>query len=154
MGASGTTLKVVMAYKLADDRALESLNESECVLFHANAYCKAVDFLQANTGLRGDGIGCNPDDGCRISADDKAFVNENVVPIIMDMPTTLPEYQLVANDEMADQQPQGNALPGYSEVEMNVIRFNLVRRTLNIEPQGEDAVDIITLAEACVARVE
>lgn len=148
-GASDMTFKVVMAYSLSDDRSLDLLDSSELTLFHTNAYCRAVDFIHANTGLRGDGKGCNNEDGCRISYDKEVFVNQNVVPIIMDMPSSLPDSQFVAEISNGESVRCDDKLPGYSDVEMEVTRFNLVRRTLDVNPQGDDATEVIALAEAC-----
>lgn len=148
-GSSGLTLKVVMAYSLADGREMESLEGNDCVLFHANAYCQAVDFILANTGVRGDGRGCNPEDGCRVSVDEAAYVNDNVVPIIMEMPTELPELQMLSDENVNRLPHEQQMLPGYSEVEMEVTRFNLVRRQWKIDDEGDDVMDVISLAEAC-----
>lgn len=148
-GASGLTLKVVIAYLLADGREMESLVGSDRVLFHTNAYCQAVDFIQANTGVRGDGRGCNPEDGGRVSVDEAAYVNDNVVPIIIEMPTELPELQMLSDVNVNHLTHEQQMLPGYSEVEMEVIRFNLVRRQWKIDDEGDDVMDVISLAEAC-----
>lgn len=148
-GSSGMTLKVVMAYALADGRKTEALSADDYDLLHTNAYCRAVDFLQANTGLRGDGRGCSPEDGCRLSVDDEAFVNANVVPIVMELPTSLPDSPYVTSETIDSLMPQNGCLPGYSEIEMDVTRFNLVRRMLHIEDDGDEVSEIVALAEAC-----
>lgn len=148
-GASGNSLKVIMAFALADGRSVDTLNDGEKVLFHTNAYCRAVDFLQANTGIKGDGRGCNPEDGCRVSIDEEAYYNPHVVPVLMEMPTALPESQFVETGGMASLLPKKRSLPGYTEIEMGVTQFNMVRRNILMNQQGDDATEVITLAETC-----
>lgn len=137
-GSSGRSLKVIMAFdnKDADDEAL----------FHANAYSRAASFVQANTGIAVNGKSAAAGDGCRISDDANVFFNENVVPIIIPKITKMPDAASVHDIESL--QPKRSLLPGYSEVEMAVARFNMVRRSLQLEADGDDT-EIINLAEAC-----
>lgn len=139
-GSSGRSLKVIMAYDINEVHDITS--------FHANAYSRAAAFLLANTGVKADGRGAESHYGCRISSDPKAYYNENAIPIILPTPSSMSKNDY-GMSEVSTLQPKTTVLPGYNEVEMEVTRFNLLRRRLNIDAEEGYASEIIKLAESC-----
>lgn len=150
-GMSGRSLKVVVAYTLSTGRQadLGKENPADLQLFHSTAYCRAAAFMQATTGIKSTGKGAYPDGGCRISCDADIYVNDNVVPIVMDMPTKLPEGVLAGGDEISALVAQTAVLPNYSEVEMAVTSYNLLLRNLGIDKETPDAERLMELASHC-----
>lgn len=151
-GVSGYSLKVVVAYTLPS-HLLDSLasddNANNLLLFHSTAYCRAAAFMLATTGVKSVGKGVDPKGGCRMSFDEDAFVNDNVVPIIMDMPTEMPEGVLAGDSEIKALVTETSNLPSYSEMEMAVTNFNLLVRNLGIDPDVSDAERLMELARHC-----
>lgn len=149
-GASGKSLKVVMAFDLATDgmeTSLRQLTVDKIRLFHANAYHRAATFLLANTGISSVGKGAIVGGGCRISCDEDVFFNDKAMPIRIAMPKEMPLVKVENNRDIDELKAKVVTLPGYSETEMEVTRFNIIRRSIDVSE--DDEVGIIALAEAC-----
>lgn len=147
-GSSGCSLKVVMAFSL-NDGELAGLNADDVALFHVTAYHKAAAFLQATTGLMSTGCGSDINGGCRISVDEEAYYNPNATAIKIDMPVEKPETLKNGTRDIDYLAPKNNTIPDYTETETEVTRFNLLRRTLHLSDNEDDATDVLTIAEAC-----
>lgn len=156
-GMSGRTLKVVVAYSLPSGEVskIGKDNPMELTLFHSNAYCRAAAFLLATTGIKSTGKGEMPDGGCRISCDEEIYVNENVTPLIMEMPTKMPDGMLVGNDDIKPLVSTQYTLPSYSELAMAVTNYNLLVRNMGIDTEVPDELRLMDLAhECCLLGIE
>lgn len=141
-GASGKTLKVIMAY--------ESTNGiTDSGMFHANAYCRAVQYMLAMTGIESTGEGGRTDSGCHISADSECYYNADAVALRMEMPTRMPDDDLCRTGNITPLMAKVSTVPGYTKLEHDVTTFNLIRRELQIDDEGDDATELISVAEAC-----
>lgn len=150
-GMSRRSLKVVVAYTLPSGEVskIGKDNPTELMLFHCNAYCRAAAFLLATTGIKSTGKGEMPNGGCRISCDEEIFVNENVTPIIMEMPTKMPEGMLVGSDNIKSLVSTTYTLPTYSELAMAVTNYNLLVRNMGIDKEVADELRLMDLAHEC-----
>lgn len=165
-GASGCSLKVVMAFGVVG-MSLQELTDEQQRMFRAHAYCRARAFLLANTGLvadgrrgvddgreagyRGvndDGVGANGD-GCRMSVDEECYLNENVTPILLPVPDSMPDRSISVLHDVRSLNVDDRRLPGYTDREMAVTNFNIIRRHLGIDAYEGDAEDVVMLAESC-----
>lgn len=147
-GSSGKTLKVIMMVQNADDKKLTAEAQRA---FHATAYCRMAAFLLAVTGISSTGRGNTIEGGCRISHDAEAYYNPNAVPVMMEAAEKGPA-EVLAGEDISALAPRGNVLPGYSELEMAVTKFNHIRRAVDAESSEaleNDYTYIIRLAEAC-----
>lgn len=147
-GSSGKTLKVIMMVQNADDKKLTAEAQRA---FHTTAYCRMAAFLLAVTGISSTGKGNTIDGGCRISYDAEAYYNPNAVPVMMDTADNEPA-EVLTGEDISALAPRGNILPGYSELEMAVTKFNHVRRVVDAdssEAPENDYTYIIRLAETC-----
>lgn len=148
-GSSGKTLKVVMVVKNTDGKEMSAEAQKA---FHTTAYCRMAAFLLAVTGISSTGKGNVIDGGCRVSYDPEAYYNTNAVPVMIDAAENTPDIPNNYEDISA-LAPRGNVLPGYSELEMAVTNFNLVRRQVDFSgsesEEEQDYAYVIRLAEAC-----
>lgn len=169
-GASGCSLKVVMAFDVVGT-SLSELTDEQQRMFRAHAYCRARAFLLANTGLvagdrgvangynvginAGGSIGSNSDrvgaDGaaCRISFDEDCYLNDNVTPILLPVPDSMPDRSISVVHDVGSLSIDDSRLPGYTDREMAVTNFNIIRRHLGIDAYEGEAEDVVMLAESC-----
>lgn len=146
VGSSARTLKLLMRYTLTDGTLPK--DGKSIAMFRANAYMKAAAFLLQLTGIR---AVANKQfcDACRFSYDEEVYFNENAVEIMMPMPEEMPDNAFSSVSDIKDIQPERSVLPDYSEREMEVLRFNLVCRNLEVSRFEGDPDEVLSLAEAC-----
>lgn len=147
-GSSGETLKVVFAFALTDGGLPKSVDD--VIRFHSTAYCRAAAYLLHLTGITADGKNADLTAGSRMSMDSGIFFNADYVPMRIELPDHLPDSKLAACNDISSLMPQGNALPGYSEVEMDILRYNFICRSISFGGLTETDEMIVLLAAECV----
>ncbi len=146
VGSSERTLKLLMRYTLTDGSLPK--DTKSIAVFRANAYVKAVAFVLQLTGIK---AVANKEfvDACRFSFDEGAYFNENALEIMMPMPEEMPDNLFSSATDIRDIQFNKDILPDYSEREMEVLRYNLVCRNLEISRHDGEPDEVLILAEAC-----
>ena len=148
-GASGMTLKIIIPVVLTDG-TLPKDEQQEQLLRHY-AFHQAASYLTAATGLKADEVTPDGQEHCRMSSDSKAYLNEHVVPLVLRQPTqpltdmtTEPLGQPVAQTPL-----DVDVLPGYTQREMDITKFNFVCRELAFDGHREPDEYLLRLATEC-----
>ncbi len=144
-GASGRTLKVVLPYCVIGGGVPEGKAEIEA--FHASAHQKAAAFVMQMTGLRAEDKDIAVAQGVRMSVDADAYFNPNAIAIPTEMPRQMPDTLIAeATDLPAYSKAQ---LPGYTELEMDVTKFNVVCTRVGFDADNPVTESILALATEC-----
>lgn len=146
IGASGNTLKIVVAFTLPNGN-IPDCNEE---YFNQHAFVKASQYYESQLGIR-----CNRKiepytNGCRISSDSGILLNETAQPMIMDQQsrsvgTTLrKDLKASVSGIVYD-----NSLPGYTSIEMQMTKYQFCYNH-SVE-KGDTDLDlfIMSLARTC-----
>lgn len=144
VGASGRTLNVVMAYTLTDGSL--PTETGDVSMFHAAAHQSASRFAEQLTGIRAEARDKDWTLGTPMSCDADLYYNANASSVPMAMPTMMPQEKT----EMGTvAEYDENELPDYSELEMEVTKFNLACRRVRMESGKSLSDSILPLAAEC-----
>ena len=144
----GRHLVVLMSYELTDG-TLPSL-EQDVRLFQQYALRRAADFVVATTGVKPDEDDAENGQWFYVSSDDKALWNEHATAVQMDQPTEeLTELTATIMNQPKEHPLAKNVLPGYTQLEMDITRFNAVCRRLAFGRHKPIDEYLLAVAEAC-----
>lgn len=144
-GSSGRTLKVIIPYCVKDGKLPTDNNEIE--IFHATAHQKASAFMLQMTGISSENKDIAVAQGIRISADSDIFYNPDAIAIPIKMPEKMPDTILSDRTEIPAYDKK--RLPDHTELEMDLIKFNLICRKLGFDADKPFSEDLLTLATEC-----
>ncbi len=148
LGTSGQSLKVLLPYQLPDGGL--PVESQQITLFHQYAYKKAAEYAFISTGVRPEEIIHDGSEHFRISADKQIFVNDDALPVIMELPThPLEEIPLAVTNKQEEKPLDTQVLPGYTRREMDVVRYNAICRELSFGKVTEFEDHLMHLAVAC-----
>ena len=142
----GRHLVVLMSYELSDGTL--PVKKKDVRLFQQYAFRRAADFVLASTGIKADEDDASQGQQLYASSDDKAVWNEQVVAVKMDQPTEELTEQTASIMSTPKEHPlKKGVLPGYTQLEMDIIKFNAVCRQLAFSKKKP--IDEHLLAVAC-----
>ena len=141
LAADGRSLIVVQCYERLDGSL--PVDSGEAALFNQYALRRAADFVWAATGVKADEESAA---GFWLSADAEAYWNGAVQPVGMAQPTSQLDEQSATPLPHPMLLPEHEVLPGYSQLEMDLVRFNAVCRRVAFgrERQGDDYLLALT----------
>jgi hypothetical protein len=148
-GASGITLKIVIPVVLTDGTL--PTEEQQVMLLRHYAYHQAASYLTAVTGLKADEVVPDGREHFRMSSDSKAYLNERVVPLVMEQPTEPLTDMTAAPLTQTTAEPllDHAMLPGYSQREMDITKFNILCRELAFDVRRTPDEFLLRLAAEC-----
>ena len=146
--ADGRHLVVVMCYELSDG-TLPS-QQHDVRLFRQYAYRRAADFVLASTGVKAAESRVAPGRRFHMSSDEKATWNEATVAVRMEQPTEeLTELTATIMPPAKGNPLAKDVLPGYSQLEMDIVKFNAVCRKLAFGRHHALDEYLLAVAQAC-----
>ena len=146
--ADGRHLVVVMCYELSDG-TLPS-QQHDVRLFRQYAYRRAADFVLASTGVKAAESRVAPGRRFHMSSDERATWNEAVVAVRMEQPTEeLTELTATIMPPTKGNPLAKDVLPGYSQLEMDIVKFNAVCRKLAFSRHHALDEYLLAVAQAC-----
>lgn len=147
-GSSGTSLKVVMRYSLPD--GLLPTEEQARRLFQQYAFRRACDFMLAATGVKAEDDEHYGTGWFRMSADAEAYWNAKATAITMPQPMKpLTEHSAPITQQAKGPELSHEVLPGYSRLEMDLTKFNVICRNLSFQEKKEPQSYLLQLASEC-----
>ena len=147
-GVSGRHLVVLMCYELSDGTL--PTKKKDVRLFQQYAFRHAADFVLATTGVKADESDAKQSQQFYVSSDDKAIWNEHMVTIRMDQPTEELTELTASIMKAPEEHPLGkDVLPGYSQLEMDITKFNAVCRRLAFNREKTIDEYLLAVATAC-----
>lgn len=138
-GLSGRTLKVVTACHWPETK--EKVDDASRL---DTAFVNAANFYSQALGQEPRGRMAGSEMSCRISHDPQVWVNPQFTPIPIFADTSTEEVH-----PMADKEPLPTVMSGYSDVEQQVTKFNMLLNRLAFEPEKDEMTWLNTLAEEC-----
>lgn len=147
-GSSGRALKVVIPYCVKDGNM--PTDRAEIEVFHATAHQKASAFLLQMTGVKAEAKDVAPAQGVRMTADADVFYNPDALAIPLKKPERLPDT--IVSDVECLTEHERNRLPGYSDLEMEVTKFNFVCRRMGFDAGNPLPESLLSLATECRRR--
>ena len=146
--ADGRHLMVLMSYELSDGTL--PCRAKDVRLFQQYAFRRAADFVLASTGIKADEDDAAQGQQFYASSDDKAVWNEQVVAVKMDQPTEELTEQTASIMSTPKEHPlKKGVLPGYTQLEMDIIKFNAVCRQLAFSKKKPIDEHLLAVAAAC-----
>ena len=128
-GASGQTLKVLVAYRLIGGGL--PTEKPQVSLFQQYAYKRAADFALASTGISPEETIHDGTESFRLSYDPDICYRPEARPIEMEQPTTLlTEKTALVTSTPREVPLDMEVIPGYTRREMDTVKFNAIRRQL------------------------
>ena len=144
----GRHLVVLMSYELTDG-TLPFL-EQDVRLFQQYALRRAADFVVATTGVKPDEDDAENGQWFYVSSDERALWNEQTTAVQMEQPTEeLTELTATIMSQPKEHPLAKNVLPGYTQLEMDITRFNAVCRRLAFGRHKPIDEYLLAVAEAC-----
>ena len=144
----GRHLTVVMSYELSDGTL--PYRAKDVRLFQQYAFRRAADFVLASTGIKVDEDDAALNQQFYVSSDDKAIWNGQVVAVKMDQPTEELTEQTASIMSTPKEHPlEKGVLPGYTQLEMDIAKFNAVCRQLAFSRQKSIDEYLLAVAAAC-----
>ncbi len=144
----GNRLLVVMCFERTDG-TLPS-EDREVALFQQYAYRRAADFLLASTGMKAEEADEVVNQTFFVSSDANAIWNAQLTPIRMEQPMEeLTEKTATIIQEAASEPMVQDVLPGYSQLEMDILKFNAICRKLSFKRKRPIDEYLLTVAHAC-----
>ena len=144
----GRHLTVLMSYELSDGTL--PYRAKDVRLFQQYAFRRAADFVLASTGINVDEDDAALNQQFYVSSDDKAIWNEQVVAVKMDQPTEELTEQTASIMSTPKEHPlEKGVLPGYTQLEMDIAKFNAVCRQLAFSRQKSIDEYLLAVAAAC-----
>ena len=144
----GRHLVVLMSYELSDGTL--PVKKKDVRLFQQYAFRRAADFVLASTGIKADEDDASQGQQFYASSDDKAVWNEQVVAVKMDQPTEELTEQTASIMSTPKEHPlKKGVLPGYTQLEMDIIKFNAVCRQLAFSRKKPIDEHLLAVAAAC-----
>ena len=144
----GRHLVVLMSYELNDGTL--PCRAKDVRLFQQYAFRRAADFVLASTGIKADEDDASQGQQFYASSDDKAVWNEQVVAVKMDQPTEELTEQTASIMNTPKEHPlKKGVLPGYTQLEMDIIKFNAVCRQLAFSRKKPIDEHLLAVAAAC-----
>lgn len=144
LAADGRSLVVVQCYERLDGSL--PTDAREAALFNQYALRRAADFVWAATGVKPDEEAAT---GFYLSSDSEAYWNSAVRAVGMEQPTSQLDEQSASPLPRPMLLPEHEVLPGYSLLEMDLMRFNAVCRRLAFGRQHEGDDYLLALAAGC-----
>ncbi len=151
-GSSGQSVKIIVAFTCPDGSLPRTREEAEC--FHVHAYRRAVEFyrfqLHRNISRKEPSI----DRGCLLSYDPEMYYNPAAIPITMEQPVGIPEYQEIPAAKELSADLWERVLPDWKKEERSSYLFDIALRELLRRPDAEELhrdpeTFLIRLAEQC-----
>lgn len=146
IGLSGRSLVVLIRFTNEEGTLPES--EKDITLFHAAAYQSAASLLTQLTGLKAKGELGNWKNGIFLSYDKDMYINENAIAIPIPQPNELPNSLTIETEEIHAEE-KITAFPNHTQIEMDVMQFNMVCRKLRFEKEKDNGDFVIALANEC-----
>ena len=144
----GNRLLVVMCFERTDGSL--PTETSEVALFQQYAYRRAADFLLASTGMKVEETDAVVNQTFYVSSDDQAVWNEQLMPICMEQPTEALTEKTASVIQKDSAEPlEQDVLPGYSQREMDMMKFNAICRKLAFKRKQPIDEYLLTVAHAC-----
>ena len=144
----GRHLTVLMSYELSDGTL--PYRAKDVRLFQQYAFRRAADFVLASTGIKVDEDDAALNQQFYVSSDDKAIWNGQVVAVKMDQPTEELTEQTASIMSTPKEHPlEKGVLPGYTQLEMDIAKFNAVCRQLAFSRQKPIDEYLLAVAAAC-----
>ena len=144
----GRHLVVLMSYELNDGTL--PCRAKDVRLFQQYAFRRAADFVLASTGIKADEDDAAQGQQFYASSDDKAVWNEQVMAVKMDQPTEELTEQTASIMSTPKEHPlKKGVLPGYTQLEMDIIKFNAVCRQLAFSRKKPIDEHLLAVAAAC-----
>ena len=144
----GRHLTVLMSYELSDGTL--PYRAKDVRLFQQYAFRRAADFVLASTGIKVDEDDAVLNQQFYVSSDDKAIWNGQVVAVKMDQPTEELTEQTASIMSTPKEHPlEKGVLPGYTQLEMDIAKFNAVCRQLAFSRQKSIDEYLLAVAAAC-----
>ena len=144
----GRHLTVLMSYELSDGTL--PYRAKDVRLFQQYAFRRAADFVLASTGIKVDEDDAALNQQFYVSSDDKAIWNGQVVAVKMDQPTEELTEQTASIMSTPKEHPlEKGVLPGYTQLEMDIAKFNAVCRQLAFSRQKSIDEYLLAVAAAC-----
>lgn len=144
----GRHLMVLMSYELTDGTL--PILEQDVRLFQQYALRRAADFVVATTGVKPDENDAVNRQQFYVSSDERALWNEQAIAVQMEQPTEeLTELTATIMRQPKEHPLAKNVLPGYTQLEMDITRFNAVCRRLAFGRHKPIDEYLLAVAEAC-----
>ena len=144
----GRSLVVLMSYELSDGTL--PVKKKDVRLFQQYAFRRAADFVLAATGVKAEEGDVAQNQQFYIGSDDKAIWNEQVVAVQMDQPTEELTELIASIMNVPKEHPlEKDVLPGYSQLEMDITKFNAVCRRLAFSKKRGIDEYLLAVATAC-----
>ena len=144
----GRHLTVLMSYELSDGTL--PYRAKDVRLFQQYAFRRAADFVLASTGIKVDEDDAVLNQQFYVSSDDKAIWNGQVVAVKMDQPSEELTEQTASIMSTPKEHPlEKGVLPGYTQLEMDIAKFNAVCRQLAFSRQKSIDEYLLAVAAAC-----
>ena len=144
----GRSLVVLMCYELSDGTL--PTKKKDVRLFQQYAFRRAADFVLASTGVKADESDIEQSQLFYVGSDDKAVWNEQVVAVRMDQPTKELTELTASIMTTPDEHPlEKDVLPGYSQLEMDITKFNAICRRLAFSKEKPQDDYLLAVATAC-----
>ena len=148
LGSSGRSLKVVLSYRLEDGSL--PVGDDDVKRFQQYAFRRAADFLLAATGLKVEDDEQWGTGWFRMSADADACWNAEAEAVRMALPAgELTDYSAPMLAPGREPQLEKEVLPGYSRLEMDITKYNMVCRRLSFEAEKGADDYLLALADEC-----
>ncbi len=148
MGSSGRSLKVIIPYQLTGGGL--PADAEKRILFQQYAYKRAAEYAFNSTGIKPEEVVHDGTESFRVSFDSKAYYNPDAKPIEMAQPTE-PLTDTSAKIISRPEEPglDVNVLPGYTQREMDVTKYNFLCRELAYGTEMDTEQYLMKLAIGC-----
>ena len=144
----GRHLVVLMSYELSDGTL--PTKKKDVRLFQQYAFRRAADFVLASTGVKAEEDDASQGQQFYLSSDDKAVWNEKAVAVQMEQPTEELTELTASIMNVPEEHPlEKDVLPGYSQLEMDITKFNAVCRRLAFSREKPIDAYLLAVATAC-----
>ena len=154
VGATGQTLEVIIPYELTSGGV--PTDEQQVALFQQYAYKRAAEYALNTTGVRPVEMLHDGHEHFDLSSDVAVYLNPSVMPIMMDQPTEpLTEETAPVMNTCDDLSLDTKVLPGYTRREMDVVKYNAIRKQLAYRELLKLEDHLMRLAtECCQAGID
>lgn len=145
---SARSLQVVMCFERPDGTQPKTPREED--LFQQYAYRRAADFVLAATGVKVVEQDITSGQWFYVSSDAEASWNAHPTAIVMEQPTEeLTEQAAAIIPRSETPTMERDVLPGFSQLEMDITKFNAVCRRLAFGPRRSPDEYLLAVATAC-----
>lgn len=143
-GVSGRSLKVVMRYCVMGGGELPD-DTNTISRFHHAAHSSATAFLLQVTGVKADGRYADWHSAMLISSDADIYYNKEAVAVPLAIPAG--DTQCVSLSESDEYDVK--RLPEYNTLQMEMLKFNMVCRRINLDKLSDVDERVLLLASEC-----